>query len=293
MNCTVFTHRLFRASIGIFASVFLLMSLCSCVTDHLVISYGAESLKRLNVQKTAAAYEANRPTTVQEMIALIGHPPMGRYKDKQRGEYYYWMGYEESYRGGHQQATVSCLVKNGKIEKSYLIYYPFDFMKAWIVPASVTLGDKDLMDLNLNPGLLIALKPSFHEKEMKRGLVRGQEVAISPSGNTVYLVARGAKVVGWVGETPNLVYNNVSTGVTNTYGNNSNQMFTRGLFGMNNGYTSPRMPVSSSIYTQGGTDALSEYVKHLQQKADEDAKSCRQLKHEIDRALNATNYTGR
>ncbi len=186
------------------------LSLSSCATPpkpvSITVSYGTPSLKRNEVIQTAQKLSPQRPATIKELSTILGGQALGTHTDKQ-GKYCVWQAYEESSNRGHQNAFVGCLAnKSGKISKFYIEYFdrPFDHPDG--PGKNVFVGDKELKDANLHPGFQKALTKPFREQQIKIGFARGQEVAFSPSGQHSYFLPRGARVIGWAGETPNIQY---------------------------------------------------------------------------------------
>ncbi len=111
-----------------FAGLFL----SSCATPapppvSLVVDYGPASMKRHQVVQTAQKIKEQKPTSLQQLCAILGAQPQGTHSDKQ-GKYCFWQAYEQSTDGTFQQSRIIGLVdKKDTIMKLCVGYFPRPF----------------------------------------------------------------------------------------------------------------------------------------------------------------------
>ncbi len=194
-----------------FAGLFLSSCWYPQGSSKIAFSYGTESLKRNQVLRTTNNIHEKRPTTLKQMCDLLGSSPQSTYTDE-KGKYCVWIAYEEGVKkaqtgkGGFQTATAYCLVdKNEAILKYCIYYYPYPY-DSWGKFELHALGDQELHDFDVHPGAEKAWLQAFREREVRKGLERGQEVVFSPSGRKSHFLVPGSYVKEWVGETPNVGY---------------------------------------------------------------------------------------
>ncbi len=184
---------------ALFLTVLAALLLPSCQLKHPPIQFrtGTTSMQEANVEATCRAYQANPPTTVQEMQALLGGPPNGSYSDK-KGDYAYWECFELDEDYGFGAAWAGILSQNGKIITS-AIKHPKPFVERESHPM-LQYGDQSLFDETLHPGMRQAQHKAWATRWGKQAAHYKREYSISPSGEYVCFVPPGKKFVRWEGE---------------------------------------------------------------------------------------------